>query len=87
MMMGLLGDCFRAVVLNLAAPWITWGAYKNIDAQDLSQPNYIRISRYLYFVKTSQESLMCSQDLGPLTALRVRDFKEWLEIMRFGDIA
>lgn len=29
---------------------------------------------------------MCSQDLGPLTALRVRDLKEWSEIMRFGDI-
>lgn len=29
---------------------------------------------------------MCSQDLGPLTALRVRDLEKWVEIMRFGDI-
>lgn len=29
---------------------------------------------------------MCGQDLGPLTVLRVRDLKEWFEIMRFGDI-
>lgn len=28
---------------------------------------------------------MCCQDLGPLTALRVRDLEEWVEIMRFGD--
>lgn len=83
--MRLLGDCFRAVVLNLAAPWITWEAYKNVDAQVLSQPSYSRISRYPYFVKASQESPMCSQDLGPLTALRVRNLEEWVEIMRFGD--
>lgn len=29
---------------------------------------------------------MCSQDLGPLTASRVRDLEEWFTIMRFGDI-
>lgn len=29
---------------------------------------------------------MCSQDLGLFIVLRVRDFEEWFEIMRFGDI-
>lgn len=37
------------------------GPYKNVDAQVLSQPNYIRIFRYPYFVKASQECLMCNQ--------------------------
>lgn len=59
---------------------------KSVDAQVLSQPNYIRISRCPYFATASPESLMCSQDLGPLTALRVRALEKWVEIMRFGDI-